>query len=116
MCLENLEVMHKAFGPGVIVSQNGKYFSVRFASCEKVFVYPDIFEKFLTLADGSVTDEILSDLAAAINKKQQILDKKQEENQRAKTHGIVIPGKEKTEGDSDEEEPQNKNNSDGEVY
>ena len=116
MCLENLEVMHKAFGAGVIVGQRGNYFTVRFASCEKVFVYPDIFEKFLTLADGSVTDEILSDLAFAKDKKQQIINKKQEENQRAKTHGIVIPGKEKTETDSEDEESRNKNNSDGEVY
>ena len=116
MSLENLEVLHKSFGPGVIVSQNGKYFTVKFASCEKVFVYPDIFEKFLTLADGSVSEEILADLEGAKTKKQQILNKKNEENRRAMTHGIVIPGKEKPEGDPDDEENRNKNNTDGENF
>ena len=104
MCLENLEVMHKSFGAGIVSSQNGKYFTVRFSSCEKTFVYPDIFEKFLTLADGSVSDEIASDLVGAKNKKQQIIDKKNEENLRAMTKGIVIPGKEVAIGEPEEED------------
>ena len=116
MCLENLEVMHKSFGAGVVSSQNGKYFTVRFSSCEKTFVYPDIFEKFLTLADGSVSAEILSDIEGAKNHKQQIIDKKKEENLRAMTHGIVIPGKEKTEGDNEDEEGHNKNNTETESF
>ena len=116
MCLENLEVMHKSFGSGVVVSQNGNYFTVKFSSCEKTFVYPDIFEKFLTLGDGTVSSEIAADLESAKNRKQQILDKKHQENMRAMTHGIVIPGKEKPEGDSDEDENRNKNNTDGENF
>lgn len=116
MCLENIEVMHKSFGQGLVVNQNGNYFTVRFSSCEKTFVYPDIFEKFLTLADGSVTSEIASDLANAKLRKQQILDKKQKENMRAMTHGIVIPGKEKTESDGDDEENRNKNNTEGDNF
>ena len=93
MNFENLEVKHKAFGPGVIISNQGKYITVKFDSVTKVFVYPDIFEKFLTLADGSVSDEILADLALVKKAKQDILDKKHEENVRAMTKGIVIPGK-----------------------
>ena len=116
MCLENLEVMHKSFGAGIVSGQNGKYFTVKFSSCEKTFVYPDIFEKFLTLADGSVSDEIANDLVGAKNKKQQILDKKNEENLRAMTHGIVIPGKEKVEGENEEEDGHNKNNTETEAF
>lgn len=109
MLLENLEVLHKAFGKGTVVSTNGKYFTVRFETCEKVFVYPDIFERFLTLADGSVSDEINADINATKAQKQRELDKKNEENLHAMTHGIVIPGKENVAADSDEEEGRFKN-------
>ena len=82
--------------------------TVKFENCEKIFVYPDIFEKFLTLADGEVNDEINADLAAAKAAKQKILDKKNEENVRAMTRGIVIPGKENLNPDGEEEESSDK--------
>ena len=104
MNLENLEVKHKAFGHGVVVSTQGKYITVKFDSATKVFVYPDIFEKFLTLADGSVSDEIKADISSANQAKQQIIDQKNEENMRAMTKGIVIPGKEITATEGEDEE------------
>ena len=110
MLLTNLEVMHKAFGKGTVVAINGKYFTVKFESAQKIFVYPDIFEKFLTLADGSVSDEIKADLASANEIKQKELDKKNEENLRAMTRGIVIPGKENLGNENDDEEGRSKNN------
>ena len=109
MSLENLEVLHKAFGKGTIVAVNGKYITVKFENVTKIFVYPDIFEKFLTLADGSVSDEIIADLDTAKAAKQRELDKKNEENLRAMTRGIVIPGKENSNLDSDDEENRLKN-------
>ena len=103
MVLENLAVQHKAFGQGVIVEARGKYIKVKFEQTEKTFVYPDIFEKFLTLGDGTVSDEIISDLNVAKNNKQAIIDQKNEENRRAMEHGIVIPGKEiLADGEEDE--------------
>ena len=93
MLLDNLVVKHKSFGEGVIIAQDSKYITVRFATTEKKFVYPDIFEKFLTFKDGTVPDEILSDISISKSKKQDVLNKKQEENLRAMTKGIVIPGK-----------------------
>ena len=112
MVLENLQVRHKVFGIGTVVATDGKYIKVKFDSAEKNFVYPDSFEKFLTLADGSVTDEILADLAATNERKAKILAAKEEENVRAMTHGIVIPGKE---GNSESEEEESyKNNGDSE--
>ena len=103
MVLENLQVKHKAFGLGQVVSTKGQYFTVKFESCEKIFVYPDIFEKFLTLEDGSVSGEILADIAAAKAAKQAIIDQKKEENIRAMTKGIVIPGKDGSLIDPDDE-------------
>ena len=112
MVLENLQVRHKVFGIGTVVATDGKYIKVKFDSAEKNFVYPDSFEKFLTLADGSVTDEILADLAVTNERKAKILAAKEEENVRAMTHGIVIPGKE---GNSESEEEESyKNNGDSE--
>ena len=114
MNLLNIEVNHKAFGVGTVVSAEGKYFTVRFASAEKVFVYPDIFDvekKFLTLKDGSVPAEILADLEASKAAKQKIQDKKHEENLRAMTKGIVIPGKEIVAGEGDDEEGHQKTES-----
>ena len=112
MVFENLQVRHKTFGLGTVVSKDGKYIKVKFDNVEKNFVYPDSFEKFLTLADGTVSDEILADLAAANEHKAKILAEKQEENLRAMTHGIVIPGKEG--GSENEEEESYKNNGDSE--
>jgi hypothetical protein len=108
MVFENLEVKHKAFGAGVITEKQGKYITVKFASMQKVFVYPDIFEKFLTLADGGISDEIAADIASTNKQKQQIIDKKNEENFRAMTKGIVIPGKD-INAEAEEEENRLKN-------
>ena len=112
MVFDNLQVKHKAFGVGTVVATDGKYMTVRFDNGEKKFVYPDSFEKYLTLADGTVSDEILSDLAAINLIKQQIIDKKNAENAHARAHGIVIPGKEIT--NESEDEDGNFKNSDSE--
>jgi len=94
MVFENLKIKHKTFGDGIVRSVNGKYITASFGSVEKKFVYPDAFENFLTLSDGTVSQEILEDIKTAKMAKQVIIDKKNEENRRAMTHGIVIPGKE----------------------
>lgn len=104
MILDNLEVNHKSFGNGVVTAVNGKYMTVKFAAAQKIFVYPDAFESFLTLADGTVSPQIESDLQASREAKQEILDKKNEENLRAMTRGIVIPGKENLGVEGEEEE------------
>ena len=104
MFFDNLAVNHKTFGKGTVVSTQGKYFTVKFEKAQKTFVYPDAFESFLTLDDGSVSEEILSDIAAAKQEKQQIIESKMAENLRAMTKGIVIPGKEGAISETDEEE------------
>ena len=111
MVLDNLHVKQRAFGEGVVVATTGKYFTVKFATAEKVFVYPDIFEKFLTLSDGTVSDEILADIKVAKDAKQAIEKKKQEENLYSMTRGIVIPGKENANLDSEDEEYRSKQES-----
>ena len=109
MVFENLEVLHKSFGKGTVILKNGQYLTVKFDAAQKIFVYPDIFEKFLTLADGTVSEEILADLEASKAAKKKILDSKEEENIRAMTRGLVIPGKENLNSETDEEEAREKN-------
>ena len=109
MVFENLRVKHKSFGDGTILSKNGNYITVSFAAGNKIFVYPDIFERFLTLDDGTVSDEILTDLNNTNTAKQQIIAQKNEENVRAMTKGIVIPGKEFNPNEGEEEEAHLKN-------
>jgi hypothetical protein len=104
MVFENLHVKHKSFGNGIILSKSGKYITVKFGTAQKIFVYPDIFEKFLTLEDGSVSDDILADIKDSNLAKQRIIDIKNEENHRAMTRGIVIPGKENANLDGEDEE------------
>ena len=113
MVFENLQVRHKTFGIGTVTSSDGKYIKIKFENAEKSFVYPDAFEKFLTLADGTVTEEILADIAVANERKAKILAAKQEENIRSMIHGIVIPGKEGV-ADSEDEESAYKNTTDAE--
>ena len=108
MNIENLKVKHKAFGEGVVCSANGNYITVKFENTQKVFVYPDIFEKFLTLEDGTVSDEIKADLEKSKLQKQKILDMKREENLRAMNKGIVVPGREIVPGDADEDDGRQK--------
>ena len=109
MVFENLRVKHKSFGEGTVLSKNGNYITVSFTVGNKIFVYPDIFEKFLTLDDGTVSEEILADLNKTNTAKQQIIAQKNEENVRAMTKGIVIPGKEFNPNEGEEEESNLKN-------
>ncbi len=104
MLVDNLTVNHKSFGVGTVISHQGKYMTVKFGNSQKIFVYPDAFENFLTLEDGTVPNEIMIDITAARRAKQEIIDKKNEENIRAMTKGIVIPGKEGSVNEPEEDE------------
>ena len=103
MSFENLQVKHKSFGDGIVVTKNEKYITVKFANAQKTFVYPDVFVGYLTLGDGTVSDEIVADIEKMQKIKQDILDRKNAENLRAMTRGIVIPGKENSLDGEDEE-------------
>ena len=94
MVFANLEVRHKKFGVGTVMKAEGKYITVHFDGADKVFVYPDAFEKFLTLADGTICPEILADIQTEKNRRMQIENAKAQENLRSMQLGIVIPGKE----------------------
>ena len=73
--------------------------------------HPDAFDKFLTVDDASMLAAIKVDIDASKAAKQIIIDKKNEENYRAMTRGIVIPGKEaNAENENEEDEFRSKEN------
>lgn len=53
MNLINKKVTHKLFGMGSIVKQNDSIIEIHFTSENKLFVFPDVFGKHLTLHDKS---------------------------------------------------------------
>ena len=54
MNLINKKVTHKRFGMGSIVKHNDSSIEINFATENKMFVFPDVFGKHLTLHDQSV--------------------------------------------------------------
>lgn len=105
----NAHVRHNTFGVGSVVDCQGKYMRIKFANAEKTFVYPDAFEKFLTLEDGTVSEEILKDIEEVNKEKQAIIGKKAEEQLHTMTHGKVLPGKELQSVEGDDPESRLKN-------
>lgn len=58
MNLINKKVTHKRFGMGSIVKQNDASIEINFASENKMFVFPDAFEKHLILHDKNSANSI----------------------------------------------------------
>ncbi len=108
MVFQNIKVTHKTFGEGIVTNHEGNYINVSFGGAVKRFVYPDAFDRFLTVDDESIGAAIKVDIDASKRAKQVIIDKKNAENYRAMTRGIVIPGKE-TNSDTDAEEDEFRN-------
>ncbi|WP_286228499.1 malate synthase [Neobacillus mesonae] len=58
MNLINEKVTHNRFGTGSIVKHNDSIIEIHFASENKKFVFPDVFEKHLKLHDQSAADSM----------------------------------------------------------
>ena len=69
MQLTGQAVKHKVFGKGVITDSTENEVTVLFEKCEKKFMYPDAFSKYLTLKNDKLQDEV----------KEEIIEEKQEE-------------------------------------
>jgi hypothetical protein len=71
--LINKKVTHKRFGMGSIVNHNDSSIEIHFATENKKFVFPDVFEKHLKLHDKSVAN-----LLEKIMEKKEIEQKEEE--------------------------------------
>ncbi len=92
MCLDGYTVTHKAFGEGQVLCSSDRYITVRFASAEKTFVYPDAFKGFMTIADEKVMDAIRADLERSDAETARAEEKRRHEREMQKSKGVVIPG------------------------
>ena len=92
MNLLGYSVAHKAFGEGIITKWDERYVTVRFATQEKTFVYPNAFNGFMTLLDPSLMAEIQEDINTALARQNAASAHKEQERERQMRSGIVIPG------------------------
>jgi hypothetical protein len=77
MDLKGVIVKHKVFGEGVIKQHDGKYLTVTFSNEDKVFLYPDAFENFLSV----INEKIASTINLILQKKKQLeIDKQRIQN------------------------------------
>ena len=58
MQLTGQAVKHAVFGKGVVTGQEGNVVTVTFSQGEKRFLYPDAFQKFLTLIDENASEKV----------------------------------------------------------
>ena len=103
MDLVNKQVIHKIFGKGSVVKYNDSYIKIDFSSGNKVFVFPNAFETYLTFIDqraanlvekmvqkrkrGCKEEELkLKKLKALQNEKRQCLLERERLVERSKTH------------------------------
>jgi len=78
MDLLNETITHKVFGKGDIIDQDESYITIDFNEDIKKFVYPDAFEKFITLKDQD-TAKSLEKIIIKRKAEQKKLEEKREE-------------------------------------
>jgi len=84
MNLKNQQVIHKAFGNGTVIEQNGDYITVQFGDTAKKFVSPDAFITFLKCEDTSLQNKLKS----AYIKKKEITEQKELEKREAQIKAV----------------------------
>ena len=62
MNLRGVSVNHKTFGEGIIKQYDANYLVVSFSQGEKKFVYPDVFESFISVNDSNIAEFINSEI------------------------------------------------------
>ena len=82
MNLINQIVVHKKFGEGKIISQNGKYISVSFFQKTIDFLFPDVFVSFLKCTNAALQAELEEAFATAEKEKQEAKLRAREDAQR----------------------------------
>lgn len=58
MDLINLMVKHKVFGEGIIISHENSYITVKFQQGEKKFIFPNVFDGYLTTENNIIAEKI----------------------------------------------------------
>lgn len=78
MNLIDEKITHKVFGKGNIVAQDGSIITIDFNEDTKDFIYPDAFQKFITLNDQNTANS-LNEILLKKKMEEEALEKKREE-------------------------------------
>lgn len=82
MDLINMKVSHKVFGDGIIIAKDSLYITVKFCNDEKKFIYPNVFDGYLTIEDRDLNNKIKQEIETIKrledDKKQEIVRKEKE--------------------------------------
>ena len=65
MNMTGVNVVHKVFGAGSIISHDDNHLIISFANEEKRFVYPDAFKEFISASDQKIDAAIKKEIALA---------------------------------------------------
>lgn len=89
MDLRGVSVKHDVFGEGIINDYDEKYLVISFPAGDKKFVYPDAFEKFLSVSDDKIAEFI--NLEIEKNKPVNYVSKPKTSNKVAKSAPQKLP-------------------------
>lgn len=83
MDLTNEQIEHPVFGTGRVINQDDKRITIQFSeeTGEKIFMYPDAFEKYLNMCNPAAAQKVKTDLLA---KAKQIEKQRQKEKESAR--------------------------------
>lgn len=73
MNLIGIEVIHKSFGNGSVVEQSDEYITIKFLIGIKKFLYPDVFENFMTITNLQIQEKLNAEIE---EKKRKIAEEK----------------------------------------
>ncbi len=62
MDLIGCEVIHKSFGNGSVVEQSDEYITIKFLIGIKKFLYPDVFENFMTITNLQIQEKLNAEI------------------------------------------------------
>ena len=62
MDLIGCEVIHKSFGNGSVVDQSDEYITIKFMIGIKKFLYPDVFENFMTITNLQMQEKLNAEI------------------------------------------------------
>ena len=87
MDLKNEPVIHPVFGEGIVVNQDHERITIQFDAETgiKHFMYPDAFEKYLTMSNATAAKKVETDLKSRKSslkeqqKKEEAADRKRKE-------------------------------------
>lgn len=82
MDLRNQTVIHKSFGIGKVIEQDGNYLTITFQGGEKKFLYPDAFRGFLQASDDTVDKAVREDISYIEAEKARIRKEQEEQKER----------------------------------